>query len=208
MRFPTPQRRPMRQGRGLGPTFVSPQQKLIAAGNSFGNFNLKKQQGSTIIIYDTLPLDTATNLTFFEGAQSRAFPFTNLNEGKLAVGESMVIKRITFALLTIVDPANPAVSAVATPESLPATASGEFELVQANKRILKKLPLLSTYSFFNKSSQFLTQSVFRFETDLTIQPQLEFSLPIRFSSAITAANVFLRCTIEGSGSLNAPKPNF
>ena len=47
---------------------VSPQTKAIGINDKFGNTGIKKQQGSTIVKYDTLPLDGRTEYRFFEGS--------------------------------------------------------------------------------------------------------------------------------------------
>jgi hypothetical protein len=81
---------------------VSPQMKQVFVNNKFGNTGIKRQQGSTVIKYDTLPLDGRTEFRFFEGCQSRVFPFTNSNsEGnKLGVGNSMTIERMYLSIVT------------------------------------------------------------------------------------------------------------
>jgi len=56
---------------------VTPQRKLIANTDKFNNAGIKKQQGTTRAIYDSLPLDGRTNFRFFEESNNRNFPLTN-----------------------------------------------------------------------------------------------------------------------------------
>ena len=84
--------------KGIQISNLTPQQKAVAVNNRFGNTNIKGQQGTTRVIYDSLPLDGATELRFFENASSRQYPFTNItSEGnRLTVGETFVIQKIYF----------------------------------------------------------------------------------------------------------------
>ena len=54
----------------------TPQRKIIGVNNRYGNSAIKKQQGSTVIKYDTLPIDGSTTYRFFEGANNRDLIFT------------------------------------------------------------------------------------------------------------------------------------
>ena len=36
---------------------TTPQDKIVGVNNKFGNTNIKNQQGTTRVIYDSLPLD-------------------------------------------------------------------------------------------------------------------------------------------------------
>ena len=52
--------------KGIIQSLVTPQQKMVAVNKKFGNTNIKNQQGTTRVIYDSLPLDGRTNFRFFE----------------------------------------------------------------------------------------------------------------------------------------------
>ena len=84
---------------------VTPQQKAIGVNNRFGNVNIRKNQGSSVELYDSLDLSVAgagsgTTLRFFEDAQTRTFPDTNLeNSNQLSVGETLVVENIYFSKL-------------------------------------------------------------------------------------------------------------
>jgi len=48
-------------GRGV----FTPQDKLVAVSNNFGLPGIQDQQGTTVIKYDSLPLDGSTTYRFF-----------------------------------------------------------------------------------------------------------------------------------------------
>ena len=79
----------------------TPQDKNIAVNNRFGNVGIKQQQGSSVIKYDTLPLDGRTTLNFFEGSAARNFPFSNCGSdgNKLGVGNTLVVERLYLTLM-------------------------------------------------------------------------------------------------------------
>ena len=81
---------------------VTPQMKAVAVNDKFGNSGIKKQQGSTVIKYDTLPLDGRTEFRFFEESNQRNFPLSNTGAdgNKLGVGNSMVIERVYLTVGT------------------------------------------------------------------------------------------------------------
>ena len=88
---------------------VTPQQKAVSVNNRFGNTGIKRQQGSSVELYDTLPLSVAAaaqgvTLRFFEDAQTRTFPNTNLeNSNQLSVGETLVTETIYFSVIEFTD---------------------------------------------------------------------------------------------------------
>lgn len=197
------------------PGVITPQAKIIQAGDQFGNTGLRNQQGTTRIIYDSLPLDGANTFRFFENASNRKFPFTNLNQdsGKLGVGESVVMERIYLMFFTI-DPVTQITSGVATINNNLNFLNGELSFVQGNSTIIKRLALSSWGSEFNKSSTFgqdaVTdgQTVFHFDTLLTLQPQLEFVGVVNVPAQPAVENTWVKLVIEGTGSILSPKNNF
>lgn len=196
----------------------TPQGKLIEIANKFGNKGLKKMQGSTIIIYDSLQLTEGLNangftFNFFKGVANRDFPFTNLQENKFQVGEGLALQRMYFAILTTL---------VATGEVTNVQTFAEFttfglyksdvEIRQVNNVILKSIPLTSMKSTFNKSAMFDGYDVFEFETDVTFQPLLQFQLTFQ-APAITiptsaTSDFRIMCAWEGPGAIMNPRSNF
>ena len=179
--------------------------KINAVNNSLGNTAIGQQQGSTRVIYDALPLNAlAFQLNFFENVQTRVFPFTNLNQNRLNPGESLSITRMYFCVMTAAAP--PTVTLVAP---LATAAAGlyasNFSINIAQQEVVKKYPLMSMQSTFNKSSSFANNDIIEFDNYIIIPPQLEFTVQVNLPTYAALANQFLVCVIEGLGSLLAPK---
>lgn len=190
---------------------VTPQQKAIGVNNRFGNVNIRKNQGSSVELYDTLSLTVAgagsgTTLRFYEDAQTRTFPDTNLeNSNQLSVGETLVVENIYFSILSLTEGT---VSGIAPIKLGGELDLSEFSIEIANSVVLKRLPVLSTVSDFNESANFEDNSVYQFYTQLVIPPLLNFSVNLRIPPVTISSEVKIRCNIAGVGSLLAPRTTF
>jgi len=181
---------------------ISPQQKMIQVANKVGNRGIAQQQGTTRSIYDQLPVDGRTDFKFFKDSQARSFPQSNLTGGKLSPQEMLTIQRIYFALVNV-DGADPNdFLSIETLDNADANIQGgQFTIETAEQIVCKDIPLASLLSSFNKSSQFFEQVIFYMDTELTLSPQLEFKVTVSIPTPVTVADQFLRCTMEGPGSL-------
>jgi hypothetical protein len=190
---------------------VTPQQKLVAVNNKFGNSGIKDQQGTTRLIYDTLPLGAAgaKTLRFFEDSASRQFPFANTGSdgNKLGVGNTMVISSISFQLLTY-DAANARFDAIALPTTVPAIQAGLINFEIANNRVIKNLSLYELTNAFDKNVGATNDSTIELETDIVIPPLLSFVCQVQIPYFTPAANTYLRCIINGAGGIIAPRTTF
>jgi hypothetical protein len=121
---------------------ITPQQKAVAVNNRFGNTNIKGQQGTTRVIYDSLLLDGSTELRFFENAASRQYPFTNIgSEGnRLTVGETFVIQKIYFGLINVDEDTGAFVDFQSIPANGAGYETGEWSFLLANSQVIKQLP--------------------------------------------------------------------
>jgi hypothetical protein len=191
---------------------ITPQMKNIAVNDKFGNVGLKKQQGSTVIRYDSLELTGQTQLRFFEESNNRNFPLTNTGSdgNKLGVGNSMVVERIYLTVGTF----NPTTNAwtdfnetnINTPIQL---LAAEFGFSIANSEVIKNVPVLSWISAFNKSAENQLNSNYEFDTQIVIPPLLEFVATLRLQNyTAPTERTWVRLTIEGSGAIIAPKTTF
>ncbi len=190
---------------------VTPQSKAVSVNSRFGNTGIKRQQGSSVELYDTLDLSVAqagqgVTLRFFEDAQTRTFPDTNLeNSNQLSVGETLVTETIYF---TIIGTSDGAVDSL-TPFKLDsALAQAEFQIEIANSVVLKRLPVLSTLGVFNESSGIDSNAVYQFYTQLVIPPLLNFSVALRIPAFTLGNDSKVRCNIAGVGSIIAPRTTF
>lgn len=201
-------------GFGMLPT---PQEKLINVANKFGNTGLKKMQGSSFIIYDSLPLTEGLNqqnkITFFKNVQTRQFPFTNLTENKLQVGEGFILERMYLFIITQLD-ATKEITNVQTFDAFatPGLYKSDFEIRQSNNIVVKQSPLVSMKGEFNKSSDFPTDNVFFFDTDISFQPLLQFEMDL-LTPTITiptsaTLSFFIGVAWEGAGAIMNPRANY
>lgn len=204
---------------GMSMGMPTPQNKLIQVADKFGLNQLKNQQGSTVVLYDTLPLDGITNLRFFENASQRNFPFSNMGPdgNKLGVGSGMVFERAYFsvckldtsgAYFSTFETIGEAVAGGVT--VAPAVRNGEITINIANSDVLKKLPVLSFLPEYNHWSQNPLLETYNFDTLITLQQLLEFVVTLRLPNYTPDREnaYYLRLTIEGAGAIIAPRTTF
>lgn len=196
----------------------TPQGKMIAVNQKFGVKGLKNQQGTTLIFNDTLPLTQGLNpegttFTFFLNAKIRQFPMTNLLDGKLLVGESLVIERTYLYVITEVA----ATGEITAVQSVDAAAMdglyfGQLNMLIANSQVIKPIPLLSMKAEFNRYASYADYNVMHFETDIIIPQLLEFQLNIKapaFTVPTSATlNYYLGCSIEGHAAILASRSTY
>jgi len=196
----------MQQGQYKGGPLPNPQEKLINVNRRLGNGEIAKQQGTTRVIYDSLPMDGTTNMRFFENANNRSFPFTNLGSfgNQLNVGESLVVQRAYLTVFTVDDSSTP-------PEITDLTDfdgvgevglyKSELQLSVANQTVVKPIPLTSFFHRWNKYAWQDEASVFFFDTELIIPPLYEFVWDLRLPSYTPIADTFIGLHIEGVGAI-------
>jgi hypothetical protein len=194
--------------------FVTPQRKTIGVNDKFGNRGIKKQQGSTVIKYDTLLLDGSTNLRFFDQSSQRNFPLSNTGTdgNKLGVGNSMVVERAYFTLCEFDKGAliKLAPLALGIDNFVDIILNGEFNFEIANATVIKQLPILSFIPEFNKVAENSLNTNYEFDTQIVIPPLLEYVATLRVPNYTPDPEkpIYLRLTIEGAGAIIAPKATF
>lgn len=190
---------------------VTPNQKIAGVNTKFGNRGIRKQQGTTRIIYDTLTLTTTASVfRFFEGVNTRQFPQTNVGQSGngLQVGESLSVDRMYLSLITL-DAVDGDITDIGSVQPRADIVIGEVSIKIANTIILKPIPLSSIIGgAFNKSAYFAAYGNFEFDTSLILPPLLEFVVEVRTLVAAGTANTELRLTIEGVGAILAPRATF
>ena len=187
---------------------VTPQSKMINNTEKFGNAGIRKQQGTTRAIYDSLPIDGRTTFRFFEESNNRAFPLTNLGAdgNKLPVGNALAVERAYLEIITIT---GGQVINILPLAAAPANVqAGEFSLEIANSQVMKSLPVSSWLPANNKSSQHVNNQNFEFDTQIIINPLLEFVATVKINTQAAITDTFLRLTIEGMGAIIAPRATF
>ena len=85
---------------------------------------------------------------------------------------------------------------------------GEIDFLIANSQVVKQLPSMFVLPELNFTAVNDQDSSFNFATDIVIPPLLEYVLQLRLAAGYTDANTFIRCTIQGSAGIIAPKTTF
>lgn len=190
----------------------TPQRKAIGINDKFGNSGIKKQQGSTVIKYDTLPLDGSTELRFFQGSANRLFPLSNTGSdgNKLGVGNSMVVERAYLSVVTYDTETGDfeSIAAVTLLASIPQVLLAEFGFSIANTEVIKNVPILSWLPQFNKIAENQVNTNFEFDTQVVVPPLLEYIATLRLPKYTADKNLALRLTIEGTGAIISPRATF
>lgn len=191
---------------------LTPQQKLVGVNNKFGNTGIKDQQGTSRIIYDTLPAGTNTNFRFFEDSASRNFPFTNTGSdgNKLGVGDTMVIESVSFIVYDVVNATNeilPYVNLLNT--GTYSISILDFEI--ANNKVIKKLTFTEGNPAYNKSTS-SNGSDLELETQIVLPPLLPYVLelrtPIDLGAPAAGRTRYIQAQIIGTGGIIAPRTTF
>lgn len=196
----------------------TPQDKMVAVNNKFGNSNIKNQQGTTRVIYDSLPLDGRTTFRFFENANVRTFPLTNIgSEGnRLEVGSTFTIQKIYLNLVTYdgtnntITATNNGVGGLAGDFSIP-LSTGELDFLIANSQVIKQLPsTFSNGSGFNPTATNTTDVSFGLATDIVIPPLLEFIASLKTTSYDLTGITFthIQLFMQGTAGIIAPQTTF
>lgn len=214
----------------------SANRKIVSVNNAQGAKNINQQQGTTRIIYDSLLLTapgTKQTFRFFENVNTRQFPLTNITENKLQIGESIAMQRFSFAILQTVKNTLTVLNILPLDNIAAGTNAiyrSDLSISIAQDQVIKKLPLHSMYAPFNKDSRFygqilvnpgvpaleanlgFPQDVFHFDNPIVVPPQIEFvaelQLPAFNATFVDTSDFYLTMTIEGLGSLYAPKATY
>lgn len=193
---------------------LTPQQKLVGINNKFGNTGIKDQQGTSRLIYDSLPAGTNTTFRFFEDSASRNFPFTNTGSdgNKLGVGDTMIIESVQFSYFDVVN----ATGNVESGQSLfgfgftPGLGIFDFEI--ANNKVIKKLTLTEGIAAYNKSTSPVNICEIEMETQIVLPPLLPYvlnlQLPKSFQAPAAGRTRYIKATIIGTGGIIAPRTTF
>lgn len=193
---------------------TTPQEKMVGVNNKFGNTGIKNQQGTSRLIYDTLPAGTNTNFRFFEDSASRNFPFTNTGSdgNKLGVGDTLVIESVQFSFFDIVNATGRIIEQLSLLNASASLAISLFDFEIANNKVLKKLTLTEGEAAYNKSTSTIINGEIELETQIVLPPLLPYILNLQTPIAIPAAAAgntrYVRATIIGTAGIIAPRTTF
>ena len=190
---------------------ITPQNKMVAVNNKFGNTNIASQQGTTRVLFDSIQFLGQQEFRFFENAGSKQYPFTNIGaEGnRLNVGETFVIEKIYFAVFTTDADTGAIIDFFSTLGGAPFTLKGELNFQIANNQVIKQLPLdMFLDPGLNSTAVSNTDAAFDTFTDIVIPPLLEYILSVRLAYSVAEPDKYLVCFIEGSAGILAPQTTF
>ena len=191
------------------------QDKIVNVNDRIGNNFIKNMQGTTKMVYDTLPIDGRNVYEFFKDTNSRTFPDTNVKNDALNVAESLACQRISFSIVTKIEQTGAISSVVplsqATGTELPLNLC-ELDIKIANDTVMRPITIQQFMPEFNKTAINVDMNVFELNTNLIIPPQLNFEFnlraPVHSSAAPVGSVSYLRIIVEGVGSQFNGKTNF
>lgn len=190
-------------------TRLTPMQKAVGVNTNLGNPSIKNQQGTSRVLYDTLPLDGRQEFKFFENVGSRTFPRTNINQNRLQVGETFTLMRIIFSVI-VFDAVTGAVTDVTdiTTAGLPELYAGDFSVFYDTVQVIKPYPLQSQLPKFGHTSWHGENEWICFDNYLVVPSDIQFRCELDVDVYAAVANSELRCTWEGFGTILSPKTQF
>ena len=195
---------------------VTASAKLAMVNNKLGNPALKKNQGSTVEIYDYVTqtagtIGTKQTINFFSGVNAKTFPLTNIQQNQLQVGEALSVEYIVFTRISQVTATGSITECTALLTTVAGANLGQFSLLLDNSRIIKNNSLIRSNSVFNPKGTTGVSNVFFPDTDLVIPPQISFSLeltlPINADTIANGTTVSYGCHLFGTGAILNLKTN-
>ena len=212
----------------------SANEKIVKVNANQGVRGINKMQGTTRVIMDSVKLSTSAvqqTYNIFENCNTRQFPFTNIPENKLQIGESITVQRFSLYIIQADAGTTNAVSVVPIDyfASLKRIYAAFMSFSIAQDQVIKKLPLSSLYAPFNPDAKFMgvyqfqpaagdfqtfniPHDIYHMRTNLVIPQLLEFVAQVQIPAitlpAIGAYDYHLAMKIEGIGSLYSPKGTY
>jgi len=195
---------------------VTASAKLAMVNNKLGNPALKKNQGSTVEIYDYVTqtagtIGTKQTINFFGNVNAKTFPLTNIQQNQLQVGEALSVEYIVFTRISQVTATGSITECTALLTTVAGANLGQFSLLLDNSRIIKNNSLIRSNSIFNPKGTTGVSNVFFPDTDLVIPPQISFSLeltlPINADTIAAGTTISYGCHLFGTGAILNLKTN-
>ena len=195
---------------------ITANSKLAMVNTKLGNPALKKNQGSTVEIYDYITqtagtIGTKQTLSFFSNVNTKAFPLANIQQNQLQVGESLSVEYIVFTRISQVTATGSITEVTALLTTVAGANLGVFSLLLDNSRIIKNNSLIRSNSVFNPKGTTGVSNVFFPDTDLVIPPQIPFTmdltLPTNADTIAAGTTISYGCHMFGTGAILNLKSN-
>mgnify|MGYP003650087608 CR=1 FL=1 len=190
--------------------------KIALVNNSLGNKALKKNQGSSVEVYDYITqtagtIGTSQTITFFANVNTKNFPLTNVQQNQLQVGESLSVEYIAFTRISQVTATGSVTECTALITTVAGMNLGQFSFSLDNSRIIKNNSLIRSNSIFNPKGTTGVSNLFFPDTDLVIPPQISYTLelrvPINADTIPVGTTISYGCHLFGTGSILNLKTN-
>jgi hypothetical protein len=186
--------------------------KIVGTANRFGNQGIQNQQFTTMEVFHYLPVASNVTLDFFRAVNTAIFPFSNIQENRLQIGETLVINRIYFDIVKVNNTTG-AITAVDTLENaFPTAYMSQFSWLNDNNRVIKEVSLTNMKPAHNRKGWNVQNDVFHLETDITMQPLIRFicqlQIPIVTLPVAEGYTFYIGCHAQGTGTLLAPKTTY
>jgi hypothetical protein len=170
---------------------ISPQDKILYVAQKLGLSTLKNMQASTRAIYDQ-NVTAAGTFTFFEQANTRVFPATNVSNNQFEVNEALLVEAVDFFIP--VDATGVGYTALTN------TVAVKWNLIIANKIVIKDAICELDLTNFAGAAK----ATYYFEgCGILIPPQLEYKVEASVYNPQTrvASTSRLGCVMFGTAVL-------
>lgn len=193
---------------GVSPTNA---QKLIYIASKLGLGGIKDMQGASFNIFDTVLLSAGTGrqvLPFFANTSNKSRTFSNLQQGTLQAGETMLLEELSFVLLTLsgtdltsdattITNAQPLTMApAATLANKFGTTLGLLNITIANQRVVKDYNTYEQDPAFNPR----TTGIASFDTSVATNVRMGESKIFLESGPVLPPNQKINVTLEISAT--------
>jgi len=191
---------------------VTPSAKLALVNNKIGNPGLKKNQGTSLEVYDYVKVTpgAAGVIRFFAEVNTKTFPFTNIQQNQLTTGEALSVEFIAWTRLEVNRQSGALSAFTALTQSVAELSLAQFSLLLDNSRILKNNSLARSFNDLNTKGGTAANSLWYPDTDLVIPTQIPFTAELTVPANTdtgTDVDVYYGCHLFGTGAILNLKAN-
>jgi len=191
---------------------VTPSAKLALVNNKIGNPSLKKNQGTSLEVYDYVKVTpgAAGVIRFFAEVNTKTFPFTNIQQNQLTTGEALSVEFIAWTRLEVNRQSGALSAFTALTQSVAELSLAQFSLLLDNSRILKNNSLARSFNDLNTKGGTAANSLWYPDTDLVIPTQIPFTAELTVPTNTdtgTDVDVYYGCHLFGTGAILNLKAN-
>jgi hypothetical protein len=191
---------------------VTPGAKLAMVNQKLGNPGLKRNQGSSVECFDYVQVTpgAAGVIRFFDAVNTKTFPFTNLQQNQLQVGEALAIEYIAFTRIEVARTTGVISSFSALTDTVNELSLCGFSFLLDNSRTIKNNSLVRSFQSLNTKGGTAVNSLFYPDTDLTIPPQITFTAELNVPANTdtgTDVDVYYGIHLFGTGAILNLKSN-